>query len=51
MIEVEGTEKFRRVVLITSIIFSIITLMILIGENRKCEGANLEIALWLAFSL
>jgi hypothetical protein len=51
MIEVEGTEKFRRIVLVTSIIFSIITVMVLIGENRKCEGSNLEIALWLAFSI
>jgi hypothetical protein len=50
-IEIKGTEKFRRVVLIVSIFFSIITLFVLIGENRKCEGANLEVALWLAFSI
>jgi hypothetical protein len=31
MIEVEGTEKFRRVALVGSIIFALITLFILIG--------------------
>ena len=51
MIRVEGTEKFRKGVLIASIIFAMFTLFILMGEYRECEGYNLEIALWLAFSI
>ncbi len=51
MIKVEGTETFRRGVLLASIIFAVFTLFILMGEYRKCEGSNLEIALWLAFSI
>jgi hypothetical protein len=51
MIEIEGTEKFRRIVLVVSIIFAVITIFILIGQNRACPGSNLEIALWMAFSI
>lgn len=47
----EGTEKFRRIALVFSIVFSMLTLFILIGENRECEGSNLKVGLWLAFSI
>ena len=51
MIEVEGTERFRRVLLIVSAIFSMLTLLILMSESRGCPGQRLEIAIWLAFSI
>ena len=48
---IEGVENFRKVLLIVSLIFSLVTLMIMIGENQGCEGSHLEVALWLCFSI
>ncbi len=46
-----GTTKFRRIILIFSIIFAGITMLILVGDPRECETSNLKLGLWLAFSI
>lgn len=46
-----ATMKFRRIVLIFSIIFAGITILILVGDPRECQTSNLKLGLWLAFSI
>lgn len=51
MMEIKSTEQFRRIVLVGSIIMSLITLFVLTGNTTECYGQNIDIALWLAFSV
>ena len=51
MIVVEGIENFRKVVLVISIVFSLLTLMIMIGQSSACQNVDIETALWLCFSI
>ncbi|CDW86213.1 UNKNOWN [Stylonychia lemnae] len=45
----DGTMKFRRVVLVFSIVFATITMLILISDTPDCE--RLRLGLWMAFSI
>lgn len=47
----DGTMKFRRAVLIFSIIFASITMLILVSDTPECESTDLRLGLWLAFSI
>ena len=47
----EGTMRFRRAVLIFSIIFAALTMLILVSDTKECPSADLRIGLWLSFSV
>jgi hypothetical protein len=51
MIVVEGTSTFRRVCLLVSVIFSGVTVFILMMDPSECKTADLRFALWLCFSV
>ena len=46
-----ATTRFRRIVLIFSIIAAGITILILVADPRECTTSNLKLGLWLAFSI
>lgn len=46
-----ATTRFRRIILIFSIIAAGITILILVADPRECTTSNLKLGLWLAFSI
>jgi len=49
--EIEGVDKFRKIVLVASMLFSVFTLLILINDPTGCPGSNLQLGLWVTFSI
>ena len=50
-IHITGTEKFRRVALFGSLIFGSISALIVMSGTRNCETVDLEIPLYITFSV
>ena len=50
-IHIEGVDTYRRVLLFGSLIFSVISLLVLLGGPRICPNTDLVSAIWLAFGV
>ena len=50
-VHVSGTEKFRRVALFGSFIFGILSIVIILANSRNCETIDLEIPVYITFSI
>ena len=50
-IHITGTEKFRRVALFGSLIFGTVSAIIVVADVRNCETINLEIPMYITFSV